>query len=543
MNNLQSYQIRVDQTIRDLSDQKILARIWARDHTVWKPEKTEISNRLGWLDIAERMLPRVKEIQDVVTSIQKAGLTNALLLGMGGSSLAPEVFAKTFGVKPGFLELAVLDSTDPGAVLRFVRELNAQKTLYIVSTKSGGTVETFSFMRYFFNLLADETGLEETGSHFIAITDPGSKLAEIAQQFHFRHVFLNDANIGGRCAALSHFGLVPAALLGIDIERLLKNALHAMQAAAADVPAEKNPAAFLGAAMGELAKQGRDKLTFVLSPSIASFSDWVEQLIAESTGKDGKGILPVVGEELQEPQFYEQDRVFVHLELEPELFQSDKIRSLEAAGFPVLKIKINDLYDLGGQFFTWEMATAVAGHVLGIQPFDQPNVESAKVLAREMMAAYKKDGKLPPMESQKASLQSLQTFLSQIKKGINYVTIQAFLMPTPEMNIALQKLRTQIQTAWKVATTVGYGPRFLHSTGQLHKGDSGNGLFIQFTATPLEDTLIPDEMGSAESSLSFGVLESAQALGDAQALLNNQRKVIRFHLGKNPVKEVSALLI
>jgi glucose-6-phosphate isomerase len=541
MTNLQNYQSGVDQTIHFLTKNEIMPRIWARDHTVWKPEPTEISNRLGWLDIAERMMLQVKEIQDFVQSVQKADFTHSLLLGMGGSSLAPEVFRKTFGVKQGFLDLYVLDSTDPGAILKLSRELDVNKTLYIVSTKSGGTIETFSFMRFFFNRLLDEMGVEEAGQHFIAITDPGSKLEEIAKQYRFRHIFLNDPNIGGRYSALSHFGLVPAALLGIDIKRLLKNALRAAHESGAAIPTDKNPSAHLGAVIGELAKKGRDKLTFVISPSIASFGDWVEQLIAESTGKEGKGILPVVGEELQEPEVYSNDRVFVHLELEPELFQTAKLKTLEMAGFPILNIKINDLYDLGGQFFTWELATAVAGYCLGINPFDQPNVESAKVLAREMVAAYKQNGNLPDSNSEIPEAQTLKKFLSGLQAGTNYVTIQAYLMPTTEMDAALSQLRTHIQTQYKTATTIGYGPRFLHSTGQLHKGDAGNGFFIQFIATPYEDTLIPDEMGNAEGTLSFGVLESAQALGDAQALKDNHRPVIRFHLGKEPMRDINAL--
>lgn len=541
MTNLQKYQTLVDQTMQTLEKEHIMERIWKRDYRVWNTKETEISNRLGWLDIAQRMQAEVGKINEFVSEVQQDGFTHALLLGMGGSSLAAEVLRKTFGVKAGFLDLAVLDSTDPGAVLHFAGELNAHKTLYIVSTKSGGTVETFSFMRYFFNLLAEEIGSEEAGEHFIAITDPGSKLAEVAEEFHFRHIFLNDPNIGGRYAALSHFGLVPAALLGIDLDKLLQSAVQMMNACSADTPSGKNPATLLGAAMGELAKQGRDKLTFVLSPSIASFGDWAEQLIAESTGKDGKGILPVVNEELLDGSTYAQDRAFVHLELEPELFQAQKMRELEAAGFPVFRVKMNDLYELGGQFFTWELATAVAGHVLGIHPFDQPNVEAAKVLAREMMATYKQDGKLPESGFQPADAQKLKNFLSKVTSGQSYVALQAYLMPSSETTNALQKLRGSIQSNYKVATTAGYGPRFLHSTGQLHKGDGGNGFFIQFLGTPPEDTLIPDEMGSAESSLSFGVLEAAQAGGDALALLNNRRNLIQFRLGKDPAAEINRL--
>jgi len=543
MTNLQDYQPVVDQMINNLLKNKIIPRIWARDHSVWKPEPTEINNRLGWLDIAERMMLQVKDIHDFVQTVQKAGYTHSLLLGMGGSSLAPEVFRKTFGFKLGYLDLAVLDSTDPGAVLKFARELDANKTLYIVSTKSGGTVETFSFMRFFFNRLVDEMGTEEAGQHFIAITDPGSKLEEVVQQYHFRHMFLNDANIGGRYSAFSHFGLVPAALMGIDIEKLLTDALRAANESGSIIPPDKNPAGQLGAAIGELAKQGRDKLTFVLSPSIASFGDWVEQLIAESTGKEGKGILPVVGEELQEPEYYSKDRVFVHLELEPELFQTARLKTLELAGFPIINIKINDLYYLAGQFFTWELATAIAGYCLRINPFDQPNVESAKILAREMVAAYKRNGAMPALKAEAPDSQTLKSFLAKLEPGKNYVAIQAYLMPSAEMDSALYQLRSHIQTQYKAATTVGYGPRFLHSTGQLHKGDAGNGFFIQFSATPREDTLIPDEMGKAESTLSFGVLEAAQALGDAQALMNDHRSVIRFRLGKAPAGDIKELIL
>jgi len=541
MTNYQHYQNEIEKAIQHLQDEKILARIWQRDHTVWRPSAEEISNRLGWLDIAERMQAAIPEIQQVVDQVCRDGLTHALLLGMGGSSLAPEVFRKVFGVKPGYLDLAVLDSTDPGAVLKFRRDLDPQTTLFIVSTKSGGTVETFSFMRYFFHQVSQSLGTEEAGRHFIAITDPGSKLEEVATQFHFRHIFRNDANIGGRYSAFSHFGLVPAALLGIDLSKLLNNAMAAMRTSAGDVPAEKNPAARLGAAMGVLAKEGRDKLTFVLSPSIAPFGDWVEQLVAESTGKEGHGILPVVGEQLLEPNGYAADRVFVHLELEPEMFQVAQLQELEKAGHPILSVKLNDLYDLGGQFFTWQLATAVAGHLLGIHPFDQPNVESAKVMARQMVAAYKEEGKLPESDSQPADGKALQDFLQSFESGRSYVALQAYLPPSPEMDSALQQLRTRIQTGYKAATTLGYGPRFLHSTGQLHKGDGGNGFFIQLTADPTEDATIPEEMDKPEGTLTFGVLEMAQALGDARALQSNQRCVLRFHLGQTPLENIKRL--
>ncbi len=542
MTNLISYQSKVNQGLQHMAADNILPRIWARDHTVWKPEPTEISNRLGWLDIAQRMLPNRDEIQGFVESVQKDGYTHALLLGMGGSSLAPEMFRKVFGVKPGYLDLSVLDSTDPGAVLAYARSLNLPKTLFIVSTKSGGTVETFSFMRFFYNRLLENLGTAGTGRHFIAITDPGSQLEETASQYNFRHTFINDPNIGGRYSALSYFGLVPAALLGVDLKELLIRAQKAMQDCCASIGTYENSAAKLGITLGESAKSGRDKLTLVLSPSIASFGDWLEQLIAESTGKEGKGIPPVVGEELLEPAFYGIDRLFVHIELEADADQTNKLKAIEDAGFPVMHIKIKDTYDLGVQIFIWELATALAGYSLGINPFDQPNVESAKALAREMVAVYKKDGKLPDTAFESPNKQTLEKFLAETRSGVNYVALQAYLMPSSQMNEVLHKLRTSIQSRYRVATTVGYGPRFLHSTGQLHKGDGGQGFFIQFIANQPEDAIIPDGLGKPESSLTFGILEKAQAMGDAQALKNNKRKVIRFNLGGNPICGISSLL-
>ena len=306
--------------------------------------------------------------------------------------------------------------------------------------------------------------------------------------------------------------------------------------------ASANPAARLGAAISDLALIGRDKLTFVISPSMRSFGDWVEQLIAESTGKEGRGILPVVGEELLEADCYSADRAFVHIELEPEVFQTARLAQLEAAGYPVLRIKINERYDLGGQFFLWEIATAVAGWRLGINPFDQPNVESAKVLAREMVAAFKQDGRLPESSTEPPSAAKLKEFLADCQAGISYVALQAYLKPCLEMDLALQSLRTTIQKMTRAATTVGYGPHFLHSTGQLHKGDGGSGLFIQFSDEPGEDALIPDEMGKPGGELTFGTLIKAQALGDARALSNNGRKVIRFDLGKDALGGIKKLL-
>ena len=544
----------IDSALAHMADESILPRLWSVDHTVWQPHPTEITNRLGWLHIAEAMKGHLGEIRALVDAVRGQGYTHALLLGMGGSSLAPEVLRKTFGVKEDYLDLAVLDSTDPAAVLAHARRLDPARTLFLVSTKSGGTVETFSFFKFFYNWVAEALGADHAGEHFIAITDPGSGLADTAQRYRFRHTFLNDPNIGGRYSALSFFGLVPAGLIGLDLDLLLDRAIAMAQACGPTMPPRINPAAWVGAIMGALAKAGRDKATFVLSSPVASFGDWVEQLIAESTGKEGKGILPVVGEPLGSPAVYGDDRVFFFLEMEGDLTYEPAIKSLADAGHPVVCLRLRDLYDLGGQFFLWEMATAVAGHFLGINPFDQPNVEAAKVLARRMVSEYQQTGKLPELKpslqaegvcvygdvSATSPSEALSAFVRQGTKG-DYIAFHAYVPPTPATDAALKALRTAYRDRTRLATTVGYGPRFLHSTGQLHKGDAGRGLFVQFTADHPEDAPIPDEAGQPESSITFGVLIDAQALGDRQALLDNGRRVIRFHLGGDVVTALKRL--
>jgi transaldolase/glucose-6-phosphate isomerase len=539
--SLGKYQSYVDKALAELTQENILSRIWSHDHTVWNSDPTEISNRLGWLHSAEVMLDNLHRLTSMVEAVQGDGYTHALLLGMGGSSLAPEVFHKTFGVADGYLDLSVLDSTDPAAVLTLEQELDLQKTLFIVATKSGGTVETLSFFKYFYNKALSAFGENEAGRHFVAITDPGSRLADLAETHNFRATFLNDPNIGGRYSALSYFGLVPAALLGIDVPTLLDRALNVACGSEACVKVEENPGARLGVIIGELAKLGRDKLTVVLSPQIESFGDWVEQLVAESTGKEGKGILPVVRESLGSPEVYRKDRVFVHIKLAGDPTHQAALSELEDAGHPVVEIQLQDIYDLGGQFFQWKLATAIAGQRLGINPFDQPNVESAKVLARDMVAEYTEKGTLPDSNPSPLSPDIFQSFLGEGGDGA-YVAIQAYLQPTPEISEALNKLREAIRNRTQLATCIGFGPRFLHSTGQLHKGDAGNGLFVQFTGDDRIDIQIPDKVGSNGSALTFGVLKKAQALGDQRALLNGGRKVIQFHLGQDAPSEIELLV-
>ena len=546
--NLGPYQSALKDALIELKDKQIMSRIWAHDHTVWKPEPTEITNRLGWLHSPEMMGDSIQRIEALVDRVRGSGYTNALLLGMGGSSLAPEVFRKTFGVKEGYLDLAVLDSTDPSSLLAHAQRLDPARTLLIVSTKSGTTVETLSFFRFFYNWMSDSVGEGLAGEHFTAMTDPGSPLVDLAEHHRFRDCFLNDPNIGGRYSALSYFGLVPAALIGMDLQTLLDRAMTmACNCEACNCPVEaNNNGARLGVVVGELAKAGRDKVTLVTSSQIESFGDWAEQLIAESTGKEGKGILPVVRESVGLPANYGEDRLFVYVRLDGDESQDAALAELERGGNPIVRLSLHDLYDLGGEFFLWEMAVAVAGHRLGINPFDQPNVEAAKALARQVAAEYREKGSLP-LETPALSgdgiavygditagtpAEALTKFLGHARTGA-YIAIQAYVQPTPEVNDALQTLRTRLRDRFRLATTVGYGPRFLHSTGQLHKGDAGRGVFVQFTADDPRDVGIPDEAGSPASSMSFGVLKAAQAIGDRQALISRGRKVIRFHFERD----------
>jgi transaldolase/glucose-6-phosphate isomerase len=561
--NLGEYEQSVRTRLEQASDQRVIQRIWSHDHTVWKPEPTEITNRLGWLRIAGASKRSIDRLTKLAEELRTAGYERALLLGMGGSSLAPEMFARTFGPAKGYLKVSVVDSTDPEFILSTAEDLDYSKTLFIVSTKSGGTVETLSFFKYFYNRTVEAVGSDKAGEHFLAITDPGSKLADLASEYKFRDTFLNDPTIGGRYSALSYFGLVPAALLGIDLGRLLDRAIRAAcscgdpkcpeggDAGTTGGDTGGDPCAFLGVILGLLASglrppaeargPRRDKLTIFTSPELASFGDWVEQLIAESTGKEGRGIVPVIGEAPGAAEIYGKDRLFVLLRLQGAEDPPAVMKALEQQGHPVVRIDLQDLYDIGAQFFLWEMATAVAGHLLEINPFDQPNVESAKVRAREMMSAYVEKGSLPDDRAEPPETEVLDRFLSQVQPG-DYVSLQAYVKPCESTTGLLQQLRTRIRDRYGVATTLGYGPRFLHSTGQLHKGDGGAGLFIQLTNEVKRDAAIPDAAGEETSEVSFGTLKMAQALGDKQALKDNQRRVIRIHLGSDVAGDLKKLL-
>jgi len=516
-----SFQADLNTALERINNERIIERIRNHDHTVWHPEPAEIVNRLGWLDIADRMLSEASHIESFVADLKSEGFTKVLLLGMGGSSLAPELFTKTFHTETEGLDLRILDSTDPDMLITCRNWVQPEKTLFIVSSKSGNTAETESFFKYFYTWMQAQLD-HDAGQHFIAITDPGSKLESVANHLKFRRVFLNDPNIGGRFSALSFFGLIPAAFTGVDLKKLLKNAKDS----------DWNLAAEIGVIIGILTLKHRDKLTFILSSELQSFGDWVEQLIAESTGKNGTSVLPVIGEMLLNPDQYGDDRFFIHFKMNSDNEADHVLMDIANAGYPVLRLILNDTYQLGAQFFIWEFATAVCGHLLKINPFNQPNVESAKAAARTMIQEYKEKGALPKYETSHFSKETLIHFLNQKEPG-DYIAIQAYLPMTLETIKQMRIIQASLQKYTGIAVTVGFGPRFLHSTGQLHKGDRGNGLFIQLTCDEEQDITIPDNPGSHDSDLSFQILKTAQAMGDYHALKNENRRVIHFHFSKN----------
>ena len=531
----------VQATLAKMDEAKLPERLWKQDPTLWKPadsaHQAEIKIRMGWLDVVDLMLTKVDELQAFAAEIRKAGFTRAVLCGMGGSSLAPEVLRRTFGVAKGACDVAVLDSTDPAAVATLERWSDPAKTLYIVSSKSGGTTEPNVFFQYFYKRVGAKLG-DAAGQNFIAITDPGTAMEKRAREHGFRRIFLNRAEIGGRYSALSHFGLVPAALMGIDVGKLLKRAKRMMIACGPTVAAAQNPGLYLGAVLGTLAKAGRDKLTFVVDRKLDSFGYWTEQLIAESTGKEGTGIVPVEGEPIGRPASYGKDRIFVYVRLDGGLERA--VQGLTRAGQPVVAIRLQDAYDLGGELMRWEIATAAAGWVLGIDPFDQPNVQESKDNTVRLLAAYNEKGALPdpggvlPASAADFAVR-LRAHLKLARKG-DYVAVTAYVERTPAREKLLREIRTVIRDRFQVATTVGYGPRFLHSTGQLHKGGAANGVFVQLSAAPVADLPIPGER------FTFGVLEAAQALGDYESLAKRGRRTMRVALGTDADAGLRALM-
>ena len=516
----------VTSRLAQLEQAAVVRRIAEKDAGLWASngsgEKEEIRNRHGWLQVADLMQERVAELDGLRNELVADGFTDCVVMGMGGSSLAPEVFRETFGAPESALNVHVLDTTDPAAIASLEKAIDIKHTVFIVASKSGTTLETLSHYRYFWQ----QSG--QQGRQFLAITDPGTALADEASRRGFRRAFLNPADIGGRYSALSYFGLVPAALGGVDLAGLLDRAATMVHACAGSGPVDANPGVWLGAVFAEAAKAGRDKVTILAPPALKSFGVWAEQLIAESTGKAGKGLVPVADEALGAPQVYGGDRLFVRLALSGgDDANAAPLEVLAKAGHPVATLKLNDLLDLGAEFFRWEYAIAVAGAILGINVFDQPNVQEAKDLTKKVLS----EGNPPTTGEgirwagqQGATLEAaIQALLGQVRPG-DYVALLAFIAPDAGRDRALNAIRLAIRDKYRVATTVGYGPRYLHSTGQLHKGGPNTGVFLQIVGDDPKDIPIPGER------LSFGVLKQAQALGDFQALRNHGRRVLRVQV-------------
>jgi len=546
----------VDSAVTDWTANNKIARFWQKDPSLWTNDGEE--KWLGWTDIVERQQQDLTTYASLGAEIETADFQTVLLLGMGGSSLCPEVLSVTFGQQANFPELRIVDSTDPEQVWTIRNEINLADTLVVVASKSGSTLEPNVLKQYFFNEMKEAVGEDKAGSHFIAITDPGSKMEQVAKEDGFRYIFYGDPAIGGRFSALSPFGVVAATLAGLNTERLLAEAAKSVTMAKL-APAE-NPAVQLGLLMGLAANSGRDKLTIFTSPEIYDLGAWMEQLIAESTGKLGKGITPVDREAVAAPEMYGSDRIFAYIRYAgtADTSQDAKVAALEAAGHPVVHIEVADLYEIFGQFFTWEVATSVAGSVMGINPFNQPDVESAKIETRALTAAYEQTGKLPAREpvlvgegfklyateAYAATLKAaapaptlagyLRAHLSQIHPGDYFATL-AYLPMFPEHEEAIQLLRHKVRDAKRVATCLGFGPRFLHSTGQDYKGGPNTGVFLQITADHSVDVEIPGQ------KLTFGVVIDAQAAGDLAVLESRGRRALRVHLGANVTSGLQSL--
>ena len=547
----QNIQTAVNERLQEWQKTNIAKGIWHKEASVWKEkpeEQNELSNRLGWLSLPELELCAINKIMEFASSV-KGEFDKVLLLGMGGSSLAPEVFAKTFGSKEGYPTLAIVDSTHPVVIKKILDTYDLKRTLFVVASKSGGTAETASFFYTFYEALAKLTSTP--GKNFVALTDPGSNFEKIAEAKSFRKIFSTPPEVGGRYSVLTEFGMVPAALIGINIAKFLGEAKKLQALCKPVIIAEENPGLRLGAVLGELAKAGRDKITFYVSKEIASFPQWVEQLVAESTGKEGKGILPVADEIFEGLNYYQNDRVLVFVKLKDS--DNTAIEKIEAeaksAGIPVITIVLSDLYELAAEFYRWEFATASASIILGINPFDQPDVQLAKTLANESLKAYKETGALPVQNavySEKGvevltatdgkDLKSIvDGFLKQAAPG-DYLGILAFIQYGKEIDAALTKIRQDVIKKYKLCTTLGYGPRFLHSTGQLHKGGANNGLFIQIVNT------ITDDVDVVGQGYSFGTLITAQAQGDQKALTSKSRRLLKIRITGDVVEGIKRLL-
>jgi transaldolase/glucose-6-phosphate isomerase len=541
----------VKSTIADWQSAGKMKRLWDRDASLWTG--ADEAKWLGWLDIVEEQLAQHDQLMKIRNDSQLGRFQDILLLGMGGSSLCPEVLQMTFGRQPGFPRMHVLDSTDPAQVKSFEHQIDVSKTLFIVSSKSGSTLEPNIFKQYFFERTKQAVGALAVGSHFIAVTDPGSKMQQVAEGDRFRHVAFGRASIGGRYSALSNFGMVPAAVMGIDTKKFLERAAEMVRACGAGVDVAENPGAVLGIILGSAALAGRDKITIVTSPGISDLGAWMEQLIAESTGKIGKGIIPVDREHLAAPDVYGKDRVFAYVRLTsgPDAEQDAKVDAIEKAGHPVVRISMADTYDLGAEFFRWEMATAVAGAIIGINAFNQPDVEASKIVTKSLTSEYEEKGSLPAEQpvvedggiklftdeknaaelakasgGEKTLASYIKAHLARIKAG-DYFAVLGYIQMDAEHEDALQILRHLVRDKKGVATCLGFGPRFLHSTGQAYKGGPNSGVFLQITCDDAVELPVPGQ------KFTFGVVKAAQARGDFQVLADRGRRALRVHLGKD----------
>ena len=539
---------------KNLSDWRAsgkVRRLWQRDISLWTGE--DECKWLGWLAITEEQIAGARKLREVAADVKNGAFRDILLLGMGGSSLCPEVLALTFGTVEGFPRLHVLDSTDPAQIRSFEAKVDLPNTLFIVSSKSGSTLEPNIYKQYFFERVKQVVGAEKAGSRFIAITDPGSKMQQVAEKDRFRHIHYGLPTIGGRYSALSNFGMVPAAAMGLDTDKLLERTSAMVEACKAAAPAEENPGVMLGLILGTAAEMGRDKITLITSPGISDVGAWLEQLIAESTGKLGKGIIPVDREEPGPPEVYGNDRIFAYVRLEaaPDAAQDAKVAALEKAGHPVVRVAMTDTYNLGQEFFRWEIATAVAGSVLGINPFNQPDVEASKIETRKLTSEYEMNGSLPPEKpvleedgiklftdeknaadlaeaagSDRSLKSYLRAHLTRLGAG-DYFAVLAYIEMNPEHESLLQSLRMAVRDRRHVATCLGFGPRFLHSTGQAYKGGPNSGVFLQITCDDAKDLPVPGQR------YSFGVVKAAQARGDFAVLAERKRRALRVHFGSN----------
>ncbi|HJU16270.1 MAG TPA: bifunctional transaldolase/phosoglucose isomerase [Stellaceae bacterium] len=546
----------VKATLEDWRREGKVRRLWAGDASLWT--EADEAKWIGWLGVVAEQQRGVAALEDFAEDVKKAGFSDLLLLGMGGSSLGPEVLGETFGSKPGFPKLTVLDSTDPAQIRRVAASVDPRRTLYLVSSKSGSTLEPNIFQQYFWEVAKQAVGESETPKRFVAITDPNSSLEKTARRAGFRHIFHGLPSIGGRYSVLSNFGMVPAAGIGVDLRAFLESTAEMVRSCAPSSPPSENPGVILGAIMGVCQRHGRDKVTILASPRLADFGAWLEQLLAESTGKIGKGIVPVDAEPLGPPAVYGKDRLFAYLRLasETDAEQERAVAALEAAGEPVVRIVVSDPMQLGQEFFRWEMATAVAGSIIGINPFDQPDVEASKVKTRDLTTAYEKTGKLPQEEpfyegegvklfadprneaALKPHAQSLEAVLrahlGQVGAG-DYVALLAYIERNPAHTATLQQIRKAIRDRTRAATCLGFGPRFLHSTGQAYKGGPNSGVVLQITCDDPADLPVPGQ------SYTFGVVKAAQARGDFEVLAERGRRALRVHLS-GPLEEGLAAL-